>query len=205
MKADYAEPGDRFEVPLDGFVIDIVRDRSLIEIQTGSFGAMGKKLDHLLPSNQILLVYPIAVETYLQKPGVTPRKSPKHGSVYDLFAELVSIPTLVDHPNLSLEVVLVAVTKVQVADAKVRRGRGGFRTEDRQLREILGRHRFNDGRDLLELVPDGLPPVFTTADLARRAGIGRGVAQQMAYCLRPLGLFIEQGRTKAGIKYSLAP
>ena len=205
MKADYAEPGDRFEVPLDGFVIDIVRDGSLIEIQTGSFGAMGKKLDHLLPSNQILLVYPIAVETYLQKPDVTPRKSPKHGSVYDLFAELVSIPTLLDHPNLSLEVVLVAVTKVQVADAKVRRGRGGFRTEDRQLREILGRHRFNDGRDLLELVPDGLPPVFTTADLARRAGIGRGVAQQMAYCLRPLGLFIEQGRTKAGIKYSLAP
>jgi len=205
LKADYAEPGDRFEVPLDGFVIDIVRDGSLIEIQTGSFGAMGKKLDHLLPSNQILLVYPIAVETYLQKPDVTPRKSPKHGSVYDLFAELVSIPTLVDHPNLSLEVVLVAVTKIQVADAKVRRGRGGFRTEDRQLREILGRHRFNDGRDLLELVPDGLPPVFTTADLARRAGIGRGVAQQMAYCLRPLGLFIEQGRTKAGIKYSLAP
>ena len=205
MKADYAEPGDRFEVPLDGFVIDIVRDGSLIEIQTGSFGAMGKKLDHLLPSNQILLVYPIAVETYLQKPGVTPRKSPKHGSVYDLFAELVSIPTLVDHPNLSLEVVLVAVTKIQVADAKVRRGRGGFRTEDRQLREILGRHRFDEGRDLLELVPDGLPPVFTTADLARRAGIGRGVAQQMAYCLRPLGLFIEQGRTKAGIEYSLAP
>ncbi|MDG1367769.1 MAG: hypothetical protein P8P85_11985 [Acidimicrobiales bacterium] len=204
MKADYAEPGDRFEVPLDGFVIDIVRDRSLIEIQTGSFGAMGKKLDHLLPSNQIVVVYPIAVETYLQKPGVTPRKSPKHGSVYDLFAELVSIPTLVDHPNLSLEVVLVAVTKIQVADAKVRRGRGGFRTEDRQLREILGRHRFDEGRDLLELVPDGLPPVFTTADLARRAGIGRGVAQQMAYCLRPLGLFIEQGRTKAGIEYSLA-
>ena len=177
----------------------------MIEIQTGSFGAMGKKLDHLLPSNQILLVYPIAVESYLQKPGVKPRKSPKHGSVYDLFAELVSIPTLLDHPNLSLEVVLVAVTKVQVADAKVRRGRGGFRTEDRLLREILGRHRFNDGRDLLELVPDGLPPVFTTADLASRAGIGRGVAQQMAYCLRPLGLFIEQGRTKAGIKYSLAP
>jgi hypothetical protein len=204
LKADYAEPGDRFEVPLDGFVIDIVRDGSLIEIQTGSFGAMGKKLDHLLPSNQIVVVYPIAVETYLQKPGVTPRKSPKHGSVYDLFAELVSIPTLVDHPNLSLEVVLVAVTKIQVADAKVRRGRGGFRTEDRQLREILGRHRFDEGRDLLELVPDGLPPVFTTADLARRAGIGRGVAQQMAYCLRPLGLFIEQGRTKAGIEYSLA-
>lgn len=192
-------------MPLDGFVIDIFREESLIEIQTGSFGAMGRKLDRLLPEHPILLVYPIAVASYLQKPGVKPRKSPKRGSVYDLFAELVSIPTLLDHPNLSLEVVLVSVNKVQVADAKVRRGRGGFRTEDRELREIHGRHRFEHGRDLLELVPDGLPPVFTTADLASRAGIGRDVAQQMAYCLRPLGLFIEQGRTKAGIEYSLAP
>jgi hypothetical protein len=204
LKADYAQPGDSFEVPLDGFVIDIHRGESLIEIQTGSFGAMGRKLDHLLPEHQILLVYPIAVESYLQRPGKNPRKSPKKGSVYDLFGELVSIPTLLDHPNLTLEVVLVSVNKVQVADAKARRGRGGFRTEDRQLREILGRHRFEHGSDLLTLVPDGLPPVFTTADLARRAGIGRDVAQQMAYCLRPLGLFIEQGRTKAGIEYSLA-
>lgn len=204
LKADYARPGDRFEVPLDGFVIDIRRDDGLIEIQTGSFGAMGRKLDHLLPGHRILLVYPIAVESYLQKPGAKTRKSPKRGSVYDLFAELVSIPTMLDHPNLTLEVVLVSVTKVQVADANVRRGRGGFRTEDRQLREILGRHRFEESRDLFELVPDGLPQVFTTADLASRAGIGRDVAQQMAYCLRPLGLFVEQGRTKAGIQYSLA-
>ena len=204
LKADYARPGDEFEVPLDGFVIDICRGDALIEIQTGSFGAMGRKLDHLLPSHPMLLVHPIAVESYLARPGKNPRKSPKKGSVYSLFGELVSIPTLLDHPNLTLEIVLVSVTKIQVEDAKARRGRGGFRTEDRQLREILGRQRFEQSRDLLGLVPDGLPPVFTTADLASRAGIGRDVAQQMAYCLRPLGLFIEQGRTKAGIQYSLA-
>jgi len=203
LKADYARPGDQFEVPLDGFVIDIRRPDLLIEIQTGSFAAMGRKLDHLLAEHRMLLVHPIAIETYLEKPGAKPRKSPKRGSIYDLFDELVSIPTLLDHPNLSLEVVLVSVTKLRQVDPTVRRGRGGLRTTDRALREILERRRFEQATDLLELVPDGMPAVFTTADLARHAGIDRDVAQQMAYCLRPLGLFHERGRTRAGVEYSL--
>ena len=203
LKADYALPGDEFEVPLDGFVIDIRRPDLLIEIQTGSFAAMGNKLDRLLGEHRMLLVYPIAVETYLEKPEAKPRKSPTRGSIYDLFEELVSIPTLLDHPNLSLEVALVSVSKVQVPDASVRRGRGGFRTTDRVLREIIERRRFDQSVDLLELVPDDLPATFTTADLARHAGVDRDVAQRMAYCLRPLGLFHERGRTKAGIEYSL--
>ena len=48
LKERYAEPGDEFEVPLDGFVIDIRRPGQLIEIQTSSFKAMGRKLDRLL-------------------------------------------------------------------------------------------------------------------------------------------------------------
>ena len=32
LKAWYAQPGDRFEVPLHGFVIDIVRDDVLLEV-----------------------------------------------------------------------------------------------------------------------------------------------------------------------------
>jgi hypothetical protein len=185
-------------------VIDIRRDGLLIEIQTGSFAAMGNKLDHLLAEHRMLLVHPVAVETHLQKPGAKPRKSPKRGSIYGLFEELVSIPTLLDHPNLSLEIALVSVTKVQEPDSAMRRGRGGFRTTDRVLREVLERHRFDRTVDLLALVPDGLPAEFTTADLAAHAGIGRDVAQRMAYCLRPLGLFREVGRTRAGIRYSLA-
>lgn len=191
-------------MPLDGFVVDIRRGDLLIEIQTGSFAAMGRKLDHLLPGHRVLLVHPIAVETHLQRPEAKTRRSPKRGSVYDLFTELVSLPTLLDHPNLHIEVVLVSVTKVQVADPAARRGRGGFRTVDRVLREVVGRHRFEDSADLLSLVPDGLPAEFTTGDLAAQAGVDRATAQRMAYCLRPLGLFREHGRSRAGVHYSLA-
>ena len=43
LKRHYAKNGDEFEVPLDGFVIDILRrrdevDELLVEVQTSSFG-----------------------------------------------------------------------------------------------------------------------------------------------------------------------
>lgn len=203
LKAAYAQTGDQFEVPLGGFVIDIRRDDVLIEIQTGSFAALGNKLDHLLGSHRVLLVHPIAAETHLRRPGRPTRRSPKRRTIHHLFEELVSIPTLLDHPNLTLDVVLVSVTKVQAPDPRARRGRGGWRTVDRELREILGCHRFERPDDLLELVPT-VPPVFTTADLAAAATISRDIAQQMAFCLRHLGLFEEGPRTPRGIEYRIA-
>ncbi len=204
LKELYAQPGDSFEVPLGRFVIDIHREGQLIEVQTGSFAAMGKKLDHLLPDHKILLVHPIAVETYLERPEKRPRKSPKKSSVYGLFDQLVSIPTLLDHPNLTLDIVLVSVTKVQVHDPKARRGRGGYRTTDRILREVKSTHRFETAHDLLELLPNDLPSVFTTADMAEAGTFDRDVARQIAYCFRALGFFDETGRTKAGYNYRLS-
>lgn len=209
LKEYYARPGDAFEVPLEGFVIDIVRaenqpDELLIEIQTGSFGAMGNKLDRLLSERRILLVHPIATETILYKPGAKPRRSPKRGSVYSLFDELVSIPTMLDHPNLEIEVVLVRVGKHQVADPRARRGRGGFRTVDRSLETVLETHRFQTIKDLLRLVPPGLPNPFTTADLAATGCVSRDEAQRLAYCFKACGLFKPIDRTRAGYRYRLS-
>jgi hypothetical protein len=201
LKTLYAEPGDELEVPLDGFVIDIVRSNLLVEIQTASFGSMGRKFDQLLDQHRMLLVHPVEIETYLQRPGRAPRKSPKRGSIFALFEELVSIPTLLDHPNLMLDVVLVSVTRVQ-RPAR-RRGRSGFRTIERQLREVLEVRHFAGTRDLAALLPEGLPPRFTTTDIAARALVDRPVAQRMAFCLRALGVITQVGRTRAGIQYSL--
>ena len=208
LKDLYAEPGDRFEVPLDRFVIDIARSdhdgQLLIEIQTGSFGAMGRKLDHLLSDHRILLVHPIAAASYLVRGDAKPRRSPKRGSVHDLFGQLVSIPTLLDHPNLTLDIVLVNVDKVQEHDPRARRGRGGYRTVDRRLREVVETRRFSKAQDLLQFVPDGLPEPFTTADIASLGGVPRPVAQQIAYCMKALDFFVELDRTRAGIRYRLA-
>jgi len=205
LKAQYAEPGDEFEVALDRFVIDIRRGDQLIEIQTVSFASMGKKLDHLLPDYEILLVHPIAVSTHLQRPGKRLRKSPKSGSIFNLFEELVSVPTLIDHPNLTIDAALVSVVKTQEHDPTIRRGRGGYRTVNRSLSELHETHRFTCAADLLALVPtQDLPERFTTADIAEAADVPRDVAQRIAYCFTPLGLFDKHERTRAGFLYSLA-
>ncbi len=203
LKQLYAQPGDQFEVPIEGFVADIARGKQLIEIQTSAFGAMASKLDRLLEEYEILIVHPIAVGTWLERPEKQRRKSPKKGSVADIFDELVSVPTLLDHPNLTLDVVLVDVTKVQVFDPAARRKRGGYRTVDRRLDEIVDQIRFSTVADLATLIPNGLPDPFTTNDLAKASGFRRDQAQRMAYCFRPLGVFEEVGRTKAGYQYRL--
>ncbi len=203
LKQHYAQPGDRFEVPLNGFVIDIERGRQLIEIQTGSFGAMGKKLDRLLGDHELLLVYPVAVETRLVRPSKPSRRSPKRGSVYQLFDELVSIPTLIDHPHLTLEVALVKIDRIQRPDPKARRGRGGYRTVDKVMTELVGIERFADVEDLRRLIPAGLPDEFTTADLADCGPFDRSTAQKLAYCFQPLGIFEQTRRTRAGYHYRL--
>ena len=98
LKKWYAQPGDRFEVAVEGFVVDIVRDELLLEIQTGSFASIRSKLTNLVRSHQIRLIYPIAREKWIVKlakdgsSGVPRRKSPKRGRVEDLFWEMVSIP-----------------------------------------------------------------------------------------------------------------
>jgi hypothetical protein len=202
LKEHYARPGDQFEVALDGFVIDIQRADGLIEIQTSSFRAMGRKLDRLLDTHRILLVHPIAVETYLERPGAKARKSPRRRNILDIFDELVSVPTLIDHPNLTLEIALVSVTEVQRTDRRMRRGRGGFRTIDRTLRTVVETRRFDGARDLAALLPAVLPPEFTTGDLAARARISRRLAQRMAFCYRALNVIQPVGRSKAGIRYA---
>jgi hypothetical protein len=196
------QPGDRVEVPVGGFVVDLVRGNQLIEIQTTSFAAMGRKLDHLLEDHRILLVHPVAAESWLIRDGMADRRSPKRGDVFSIFDELVSIPTLLDHPNLEIELVLIVEEQLRARGASLRRGRGGWHVVDRRLREVVEVHRLADPSDLVALVPDVLEDGFTTADVARVCRIGRDRAQKVAYTLRALGFYQQIGRDRSGIRYS---
>ena len=204
LKLHMSQPGDRFEVPLGGFVVDIVRGDTLIEIQTGGFAAMGRKLDHLLADHHVHIVHPIAVDSWIERRDMPTRKSPKHGCLHDVFAELVSVPTMLDHPNCTIEVLLVQVDVVKVADPTMRRRRGGWRTVDRRLRSIIGQHGLRTTADLVALLPAGLSDEWTTRDIAELGGIPRRTAQQMAYVLKANELVRELGRGRAGIRYCLA-
>ncbi len=113
LKRWYARPGDRFEVPVEGYQVDIVRGKRLIEIQTRSFAAIRRKLVALLESHSVRLVYPIPRDKWIVRladDGVSrlgKRRSPKHGGWVDVFHELVSFPGLMAEKGFSLELLLV--------------------------------------------------------------------------------------------------
>ena len=46
LKEYYARPGDMVEASVDGYVIDVVQEDRLVEIQTANFGALKGKLTY---------------------------------------------------------------------------------------------------------------------------------------------------------------
>lgn len=205
LKQWIAEPGDRFEVPLDGFFIDVVRDDLLIEIQTGGFSPLKKKLRTLTKSYPVRLVYPIPAEKWLVQPaklGIgkpTRRKSPKRGDVYHVFKELVAFPDLLRSTHFSLQVLLTQEEEQRKPNEKKRRRRYNkkWQLEERRLLDVVGSHLFETVEDVCKLLPADLPDQFTTKDVATGTGQPTWLVQKMMYCLRNMGgvhLVGKQGR-----------
>jgi len=192
IKGWYTIPGDELEVKVEDFIVDIVRDKRLIEIQTGNFSAIKKKLIKLLSNNQVRLVYPIAKLKWLvhvSKSGefVRKRKSPKKGKLTDLFYELVHTPSLIKDRNFSLEVLLIEEEELRCNDGRGSWKRRGFSVKDRRLLSVLERIVFEDSRDFLEFLPKKLDGNFTNKVLALKLGISVSLAQKITYCLRKMG------------------
>ncbi len=194
LKAHYAGPGSLTEHPVDGYVADIVSGDGIVEIHTGNFSPLKRKLPRLLERHRVTLVHPVARDRYIVKPtadgkGVMSRRmSPKHGSVFASFAGLASIPTLLAHPNLTLEVVITVEEEVRVADQRRNRRRGGWTAVDRRLVEIVEMIRIEAMADLFAMLDGELPVEFTTTDLAIAMHSSRRLGQQAAFCFREAGL-----------------
>jgi hypothetical protein len=192
LKEWYRREGDLVEEPIEGFVADILRDGQLIEIQTRGFAAMRRKFDRLLDLYPIRLVHPVAAIKWIVKVDagsgeISRRRSPKQGIVADVCAELVSFPSLLDHPNFTLEVLLIEEEEIRRPDAKRGWRRGGFVVEERRLISVIERVEFVSPASLLAMLPPSLPDPFTTEHLAGGLGRSRHAAQEVAYCLRESG------------------
>ncbi len=208
LKEWYAQPGDRFEVPVDGFIVDLVRGELLVEIQTTGFSAIKEKLATLVSRHPLRLIYPIAQEKWIVKLArdgsgrLSRRKSPKRGAFEHVFAELVSFPDLLSDPSFALEVLLIQEDEVRRYDGKRGWRRGGWVTHERRLLQVVERRLFEAPADMGDLVPSALEEPFTTSDLAAAIGQRRWLAQKMAYCLREMGTLEPVGKQGNAILYS---
>ncbi len=199
LKEQYSQPGDQIETNIDGYVIDIVRDDLLIEIQTRNFGAIKNKLFDLIRSHHIRVVYPIplvrwVVRETIEGEEISRRKSPKQRDILNIFEELVSIPTLINHSNFEIEVLEIFDEQILQNDGKGSWKRRGWSVVDRRLIEIVNKHLFREANDFVKLLPPDLETPFTNSDLSSALGGKLRVAQKITYCLRKMGVLKVKGK-----------
>lgn len=210
LKTLYAGPAGLVEQTVDGFVVDVVREGELVEIQTSSFASAAPKLRNLVERHRLVVVYPIAVERWLVKVDAdgavaSRRRSPKRGLPADLFDQLVAFPELIAHPNFSLELVLVREEEIRgpvPEGARYRYPRQWWRL-DRRLLEVVGAIRIESAADLTRLLPP-LPASYTSADIAAALGRPKRLAARAAYCLHKSGASVKAGRNGRLVAYRLA-
>jgi hypothetical protein len=210
LKDWYTRPGDQTEVLVDGYLVDIVRDGLLIEIQTRGFSPLKRKLAKLVEGHHVRLVYPIAREKWIVrrakrgKKTLGRRKSPKRGAVEDIFDELVALPHLLAHRNFALELLLIQEEEIRRHDARRAWRRRGWVTCERRLLDVLDRRLFEGPAAFAAFVPEALDEPFDTAELAAAMARPRRLAQKAAYCLRGMGVIEAVGKRGNAVLYARA-
>ena len=199
LKRLLMQEGDRAEVPVDDYVVDVVRGALLIEIQTGAFAPLRRKLEDLLERHRVRVVTPVTrarTVVRLDADGreLGRRRSPKKGRLEDVFERLVGLAPLLAHERLELELVVTDEIEQRVHVPGAVWHRKGWVVCGRALDAAVERRLVRGANDLATLLPHGLPPPFSTADLAAAAAMPRALAQQMLYCLTHAGAVVRVGK-----------
>lgn len=188
---------ENHEVRMGPYVADIVGENGIIEIQTGSFERLRGKLAAFLEVAAVTVVYPVAAVKWLV--GVDPdtgalvgkRKSPRHGTPYDVFGELYKIKPMLAHRNLHICVVMLELEEYRVQGAKHGRRPARF---DRVPLRIADEIHFTCAADYERLIPGTLPKPFTTKDFGAAAHIRLPDAQTTLHVLNHMGTVCRTGK-----------
>ena len=208
LKEWYAQAEDRLEVAVDGYIIDIVRDDLLIEVQTRNFAALKHKLIRLTAHHPVRIVYPIAQEKWIVRLAhdgqgtLSRRRSPKRGTLDQVFHELVRLPHLFATGNFSLHVLLIQEEELRRYDRKKGWRRRGWVTHERRLLQVLDQRLFAAPVDVAALLPSTLDETFSAADLASAMDRSIRLAGRMAYCLREMGAIQRVGKRGNALLYA---
>ncbi len=206
LKSWYMRPGDQAEARVDGYYIDLERGELLIEFQTRHFDSIRLKLANLLERHPLRLVYPVVKEKWIRRQSasgdlMSRRKSPRHGTLVDIFSELMRIPHLLGHPHFTFEALLITCEDVWQDDKRGSWRRKYWSLVDRRLLNVEGSASFSTLSDYTALLPTTLSNPFTNTDLAAAISCRQSMAQHMTYTLSRAGELKKVGKKGRAILY----
>jgi hypothetical protein len=210
LKFRYTGPEGRTETPVGNYVCDgTTGGGELIEVQTGSFGPLKEKVRALAKKDKVRIIYPVVIEKSIELYDACgkllyKRKSPRKGSVWDLFKSLLYAPELALTPNVTIELVLVDTLERRVDDGSGSWRRKGVRIDDKVLAAWRLAIPLESVKDYYQFIPFDKEELFTTRDLAKKSKINASLARKCLYVLTKLNLVKRIGKQGNAIVYKIS-
>jgi hypothetical protein len=207
LKFRYAGKDGQTEAEVGGFVADgISAEGEFIEVQTGSFGPLKKKVQSLALLGKVRIIHPIIINKYIEvfdKDGKRKyrRKSPRKGSQWDIFNALIHAPELPLVNGLVIELVLIDAVETRISDGKGSWRRKGVSINDRKLLSFHERIIFNKPADYFRFIPFKRHEEFTSHLLSEREGIPADMAREALYVLTKIGVVERVGKQRNLLVY----
>ncbi|WP_461246944.1 hypothetical protein [Treponema sp. R6D11] len=200
LKFQYAGSGGKTEVEVGSFVADGIRkDGEYIEVQTGSFGPLKKKIKEFAAVGKVRIIHPIAVTKTIEvraKDGklLYRRKSPIHGTPWDIFDALLYAPELPLIKGVTIEIAMVDITEKRVKDGKGAWRRKGISIKDKELSAFHESILLAKPKDYLRFIPFKKTEEFTVSSHAEKSGIKSHVSRKALYTLTKMNLIKKVGK-----------
>lgn len=192
LKEFYAPDKNMQEISIGRYVADIYTGSDIMEIQTGHFDNLRRKLDCFLPDYPVTVIYPVPRIKYLiwidPETGECskPRKSTVKGSVYRAFYELYKIKKYLISPNLHFCFPYLELEEYRLLNGWSRDKKKGSHRYDRIPKALLGEVRIESPADYGRLIPPGLPEPFTAAEFGKAVGERKDTAAKVLHILNYL-------------------
>lgn len=204
---------DHQEQPFGQYIADIYDGSAVVEIQTRSFDRLRGKLSCFLEKVPVTIVHPVAATKYITviDPDtgeiISRRKSPKKGRPCDVMKELYRIKMFLDDPNLFIHLIFIDVDEYREKYTGPKRGRYNKKNPTTRIEQIPIRIAdeitLDSPGDYLKFIPDGLPGIFSSKDLAKAAHVTVSTAQTTLNILFHVGVIDKVGKEKNLILYRI--
>ena len=205
LKRFYQPDVSAHELKIGRYVADAATaDGGILEVQTGAFAPLRRKLAAFLEQYEVTVVHPAYGARWVRSADpetgeLSPRRRcGRPESAWKLFYALPAIREFLGRPNLHFLVPVLEVSEWRVKGDRRRSRR------DRVPKALLAEYAFARPADFLTLLPEELSEPFTSAGLARAAGIPRGDAQMYLYLVHQLGLLDRVGKQRNAYLYQRA-
>jgi hypothetical protein len=200
LKFQYTGADGKTELQTGEFVADGRRKNGeYIEVQTGSFGPLRKKVKEFASLDKVRIIHPIAVNKKIEVFDTNGkllyrRKSPVHGTLWNLFDALLYAPELPLLKNIQIEAVLVDITEKRVKDGKGAWRRKGISIKDKELSAYHESVVFAKKNDFMRFIPFKKREEFTVTTHAQKTGIKRHISQKVLYVLTKMKIIKRLGK-----------